>query len=61
MIQEPRIARRPRQQPRELLRRARKRRRQVPVHRGLAPVVPDLPYRHREPRRDSHTSDARQE
>ena len=39
----PGLARGPGRQPGELLRRGGERRRQLPVQRGLAPVVPDLP------------------
>ena len=45
VVQEPGLARRPGQQPGELLRGAGQRRRQLPVRRGLAPVLPDLPDR----------------
>lgn len=51
VVQEPRFFRRPGQQPGELLRGAGQRRRQLPVRRVLAPVLPDLPYRHRDPHR----------
>ena len=37
--------------PGELLRGIRQRRRQLPVHRGLAPVLQDLPHRHHQPSR----------
>jgi hypothetical protein len=48
VVQEPGFFRRPGQQPGEQLRGAGQRRRQLPVHRGLAPVLPDLPHRHRQ-------------
>ena len=49
VIAEPGLVRRPGRQPGELLRRGGERRRQLPVQRGLAPVLPDLPHRHRGP------------
>jgi enediyne polyketide synthase len=49
VVQEPRFLRRPGQQPRELPCGIRQRRRQLPVHRGLAPVLQDLPHRHQQP------------
>src|SRR6266851_1721952 len=52
VVQEPRLARRPGQQPGELLCGIGQRRRQLPVRRDLASVLPDLPYRHRQ--RDCH-------
>ena len=61
VVQVPGLVRRPGQQPGELLRRPGQRRRQLPVHRDLAPVLPDPPYRHREPRRHRRASDAFQE
>ena len=61
VVQEPRFVRCPGQQPGELLRRAGQRRRQLPVHRGLPPVIPDLPHRHRQHDRHRRTPDARQE
>ena len=54
--QEPGLLRRPGRQPGELLRRRGQRRRQLPVQRGLAPVLPDLPHRHREPHRHRRAS-----
>ena len=55
----------PRPPPRPAARRTappgRQRRRQLPVHRDLAPVLPDLHYRHREPHRHRRASDARRE
>ena len=47
---------RPGRQAGELLRRGGQCRRQLPVQRGLAPVLPDLPHRHREPDRHRRTS-----
>ena len=58
MVQVPGLVRRPGQQPGELPAGPAKRRRQLPVHRDLAPVLPDPPYRHREPRRHRRASDA---
>jgi hypothetical protein len=51
VVQVPRFLRRPGQQARELLRGIRQRRRQLPVHRGLAPVLQDPPHRHQQPSR----------
>ena len=56
VIAEPGLVRRPGRQPGELLRRGGERRRQLPVQRGLAPVLPDLPHRHREPHRHRRAS-----
>ena len=56
VIAEPGLVRRPGRQPGELLRRGGQRRRQLPVQRGLAPVLPDLPHRHREPHRHRRAS-----
>src|SRR5216684_794493 len=61
VVQEPRFARRPGQQPGELLRRAGQRCRQLPVHRGLAPVPPDRPDLSRQRHRPRRTPDAPQE
>src|SRR6266568_2870433 len=56
VIAEPGLARRPGRQPGELLRRGGQRRRQLPLQRSLAPVVADLPHRHREPHRHRRAS-----
>ena len=56
VIAEPGLVRRPGRQPGELLRRGGQRRRQLPVQRDLAPVVADLPHRHREPHRHRRAS-----
>ena len=56
VIEVPRLARSPGRQPRELLRRRGQRRRQLTVQRDLAPVVADMPYRHREPCRHRRAS-----
>ena len=48
-IAEPRLVRRPGRQPGELLRGPGQRRRHLTVRRDLAPVLHDLPHRHREP------------
>ena len=56
VIAEPGLARRPGGQPGELLRRGGQRRRQLPLQRSLAPVVEDLPHRHRELRRHRRAS-----
>ena len=50
------LVRGPGRQPGELLRGGGQRRRQLPVQRGLAPVLPDLPHRHREPHRHRRAS-----
>ncbi len=52
----PGLVRRPGRQPGELLRRGGQSRRQLPVQRGLAPVLPDLPDCHREPHRHRRAS-----
>ena len=56
VIEIPGLVRRPGRQPGELLRRGGQRRRQLPVQRGLAPVLQDLPHRHREPHRHRRAS-----
>src|SRR5512135_2153321 len=56
VVEAPGLVRRPGRQPRELLRRGGQRRRYLPLQRGLAPVVEDLPHRHREPRRHRRAS-----
>ena len=56
VIEVPGLVRGPGRQPGELLRRGGQRRRQLPVQRGLAPVLPDLPHRHREPHRHRRAS-----
>jgi len=56
VVEVPGLVRRPGRQPRELLRRGGQRRRHLPLQRGLAPVVEDLPHRHREPRRHCRAS-----
>ena len=58
VIEVPRLGRRPGHQPGELLRRAGQRRRQFPLHRDLAPVLQDLPHRHRQPHRHRRASDS---
>jgi hypothetical protein len=56
VIEVPGLVRGPGRQPGELLRRGGQRRRQLPVQRDLAPVLPDLPDRHREPHRHRRAS-----